>query len=275
MAAEAEANFQAAQGRANQAREADIGRGTASSAEARRRAEADLEQQRGARNRVDEEVARARARAQESPANVQLEQELAALRESLSGTNALPPGQREEMSASASRLERLAEQRIRDSVDNDPRVRAARDDSTLIEQRQQSALRGDQARMTPAQRAGEELAGQLADIRQSFDRQGQGQGAAAQDAQRRAAQDAMRQAAPAIFGMADQVQNAVLQGPSRAALQASDVTTMQGASELNRLIRGDDSAKNVDTVELQKQSKALEELVVIARANGAPAGVFN
>ena len=275
VAAEAEANFQAAQGRANQAREADIGRGTASSAEARRRAEADLEQQRGARNRVDEEVARARARAQESPANVQLEQELAALRESLSGTNALPPGQREEMSASASRLERLAEQRIRDSVDNDPRVRAARDDSTLIEQRQQSALRGDQARMTPAQRAGEELAGQLADIRQSFDRQGQGQGAAAQDAQRRAAQDAMRQAAPAIFGMADQVQNAVLQGPSRAALQASDVTTMQGASELNRLIRGDDSAKNVDTVELQKQSKALEELVVIARANGAPAGVFN
>ena len=85
----------------------------------------------------------------------------------------------------------------------------------------------------------------------------------------------MRQTAPAIFGMADQVQNAVLQGPSRAALQASDVTTMQGASELNRLIRGDDSAKNVDTVELQKQSKALEELVVIARANGAPPGVFN
>ena len=104
---------------------------------------------------------------------------------------------------------------------------------------------------------------------------GRAPAADANAAARRAAQAAMRHTAPAIFGMADAVQNAVLQGPSRAALQASDVTTMQGASELNRLIRGDDSAKNVDTVELQKQSKALEELVVIARANGAPPGVFN
>ena len=85
----------------------------------------------------------------------------------------------------------------------------------------------------------------------------------------------MRQTAPAIFGMADAVQNAVLQGPSRAALQASDVTTMQGASELNRLIRGDDSAKNVDTVELQKQTAELQKLVAIAQANGVPPGVFN
>jgi hypothetical protein len=75
--------------------------------------------------------------------------------------------------------------------------------------------------------------------------------------------------------MADAVQNAVLQGPSRAALQASDVTTMQGASELNRLIRGDDSAKNVDTVELQKQTAELQKLVAIAQANGVPPGVFN
>ena len=85
----------------------------------------------------------------------------------------------------------------------------------------------------------------------------------------------MRQTAPAIFGMADAVQNAVLQGPSRAALQASDVTTMQGAQELNRLIRGDDSARNVDTVELQKQTAELQKLVAIAQANGAPPGVFN
>jgi hypothetical protein len=138
----------------------------------------------------------------------------------------------------------------------------------------ESVKRGTALQESPAERAGREVGEQLADLDNSLrnlpfdpDRD---------DAMRqRIAQDAMRQAAPAIFGMADQVQNAVIQGPSRAALQASDVTTMQGASELNRLIRGDDSAKNVDTVELQKQSKALEQLVAIAQANGAPPGVFN
>ena len=71
------------------------------------------------------------------------------------------------------------------------------------------------------------------------------------------------------------MQNAVLQGPSRAALQATDVSTVQGASELNRLLRGDDSARNQNLVELQKQSTALDELVRIARENGAPPGIFD
>ena len=66
-----------------------------------------------------------------------------------------------------------------------------------------------------------------------------------------------------------------MQGPSRSALQASDVTTTQGAAELNRLLRGDDTAKNQDLVELQKQSSALQELVTIARQNGAPPGIFD
>jgi hypothetical protein len=175
-------------------------------------------------------------------------------------------------------LRQQNESSVRDAVDADNGVRGARDDSILEERRRQSAERGRQASQTSAQKAGEELAGTLRDIRTNFEAQpggAAGNAAAAADASRRAAQDAMRQTAPAIFGMADAVQNAVLQGPSRAALQASDVTTMQGASELNRLIRGDDSAKNVDTVELQKQSKALEQLVAIAQANGAPPAVFN
>jgi hypothetical protein len=94
-------------------------------------------------------------------------------------------------------------------------------------------------------------------------------------AQRRLIDDSMRQTAPAIFGMADQVANAVLQGPSRAALQAMDISTSQGGSELSRLLRGDDSARNQNLVELQKQSTALTELVTIARENGAPPGVFD
>ncbi|NDD05303.1 MAG: hypothetical protein EB078_10385, partial [Proteobacteria bacterium] len=60
---------------------------------------------------------------------------------------------------------------------------------------------------------------------------------------------------------ADSVENAVLQGPSRQALHASDISTMEGQSELNRLLRGDDEAKNVNLVELRKQNEALTKIL--------------
>lgn len=77
------------------------------------------------------------------------------------------------------------------------------------------------------------------------------------DARKRLQEDMMRQAAPTITGMVDSVANAVLQGPSRAALNASDVSTTQGAQELNRLLRGDDPNKNVDLVNLQREANRL------------------
>lgn len=79
----------------------------------------------------------------------------------------------------------------------------------------------------------------------------------------------MRQEAPMIMGMADARQNALLQGPSRAALNVSDVSTMQGQSELNRLLRGDDANKNADLVNLQKEANRL--LGVIAEKEAAVA----
>jgi len=85
----------------------------------------------------------------------------------------------------------------------------------------------------------------------------------------RAREEAFRSAAPAIFALADQVANAVIQGPSRAALQATDVSTVEGSRELNRLLRGDDAARDQNLVELQKQSQSLDELVRIAREGGA------
>jgi hypothetical protein len=69
-----------------------------------------------------------------------------------------------------------------------------------------------------------------------------------------------RQIAPAPFALQDQVANAVLQGPSRAALNAADVTTTQGTAELNRLLRGDDPARDQNLLELQKQTQAIEGL---------------
>ena len=94
------------------------------------------------------------------------------------------------------------------------------------------------------------------------------------EATKRVTEDALRGAAPGIFALGDAVQNAVLQGPSRAALQATDVSTVEGASELNRLLRGDDAARDQDLVELQRQSKILEDMLEELRKAGA-AGVAN
>ena len=69
-----------------------------------------------------------------------------------------------------------------------------------------------------------------------------------------------RQNAPLFAQFSDEVANAVLQGPSRAALQVSDASTTEGQRELNRLLRGDDSARDVNLVELQKQSTFLQSI---------------
>ena len=71
------------------------------------------------------------------------------------------------------------------------------------------------------------------------------------------------QAAPMIEAMNNSRLSAILEGnngPSRQALKVSDVNTMEGQSEMNRLLRGDDAAKNVDLEELRKQTQALNDL---------------
>lgn len=67
--------------------------------------------------------------------------------------------------------------------------------------------------------------------------------------------------APMLYQFEDERQNALLQGPSRAALNVSDVATTQGQSELTRLLRGDDSAKDLNLAELRKQTQRLEDLI--------------
>jgi hypothetical protein len=154
-------------------------------------------------------------------------------------------------------------------------------------EQEDSIARGRELGRSPAERAGRELAQGLRDLESAFDDNVEGilgrAGGRPQDAQadldaaradfeadrRRLIEDSFRSAAPAIFGLADQVANAVLQGPSRAALQATDVSTVEGSRELNRLLRGDDSARDQNLVELQKQSQSLDELVRIAREGGA------
>jgi hypothetical protein len=150
-------------------------------------------------------------------------------------------------------------------VDSDERVRDARDASTREAEQASAATRGRELSRTDAQRAATGLAQGLEDIRQFFGRQAEdGNGLidfqAAREAQLRFAEEQNRAAAPAIFSLADSVQNAILQGPSRAALNVSDISTQEGARELNRLLRGEDPARdNANLQELQRQSQILEE----------------
>ena len=84
---------------------------------------------------------------------------------------------------------------------------------------------------------------------------------------RQAFQNQMESVAPMLQGFQEERQNALLQGPSRAALNVSDVSTSQGASELTRLLRGDDSAKDVNLAELQKQTGYLADIRADLKAN--------
>lgn len=133
--------------------------------------------------------------------------------------------------------------------------------------------RGRELNLSPAEQAGRELA---EDIRAINERFAADAAAAPADRDRlladaqadiaRVREDAVRAQAPAIFGLADSVANAVLQGPSRAALQATDVSTVEGARELNRLLRGDDAARDQDLVQLQREANRLLQLIAEGNA---------
>jgi hypothetical protein len=76
----------------------------------------------------------------------------------------------------------------------------------------------------------------------------------------------METVAPMLQQFEEERQNALLQGPSRAALKATDVSTSEGAAELTRLIRGDDSAKDVNLAELRKQTQKFDALIEAVKA---------
>lgn len=86
----------------------------------------------------------------------------------------------------------------------------------------------------------------------------------------RAIAEQAKTVAPMLEEFRMERETAMLQGPSRAALQVSDVTTTQGQAELNRLLRGDDSAKDVNLAELREQSAKLQILIDVIRNNPLP-----
>ena len=245
----------------------------------RRQAERDLEEQRQANQRVEDAASRARLRIEReaNDPNNPLAATFARLREieELAQGGQLTDGLIEER--------RRLQRQVDAAVQQDASVVAARDDSTRIAERQASEQRGRDLLLRPGERAARELQQSVADIRaatkQNVDRairEGRPQDVAGErqrgrEAERRALFEQLRNTAPTIFGLADSVANAVLQGPSRAALQATDVSTVEGSRELTRLLRGDDAARDqANLVELQKEANRLLDIIA-----NAPAPVAN
>lgn len=171
------------------------------------------------------------------------------------------PAKREAAAARANRLRRDQEREF----ENRPEVQRERrkaDEADKKAAELDAADRGRELMKTERQRRQEELEARAADIGARVRRM-RNEGAPRRQIEadvQQAANNLAREAAPMLAGFADEVANARLSGPSRAALNASDVQTTEGARELNRLLRGDDAARDVNLVELRKQVQLLEAI---------------
>ena len=268
--------------RADDARRADIARPTNASQRQREQAENDVREARRAQRAFEDERASAVEQfEQDARQNNDARQRrireidamLAVPANEVGADGRTRGGTAEERRAARAERSQLQES-VDSSIENDPRVVEARRQRDAMTARAESAMsadRGRQLSMTPGQRAAEELDQQIADIREYFSQAAEDSTGLPEDIAKirermneaigRAREDMMRQVAPTIMGMADARENAILQGPSRAALNVNDVATMQGQQELNRLLRGDDAAKNVDLVNLQREANRLLEAI--------------
>lgn len=277
VASESQGAAESARRRANEA-EAIFGEKSPQAREAR----AEQKRREDAARAADDEAARARE--QIAKERVKFEDEIAAGANPAAAARAekirqleadaaderKSAAERESARAEADRLRREQEREF----ENRPGVQAERrkaDEADRERARQDSAARGRELMKTERQRAEEAVKASAGDIANAVN-QMRDEGAGRrqiQDATQTAANNLARQAAPMLAGFADEVMNARLSGPSRAALNATDVQTTEGARELNRLLRGDDAAKDVNLVELRKQVQLLEaiEKAILDQAN--------
>lgn len=168
---------------------------------------------------------------------------------------------RREAAAAEARRLKTEQQREFESRPGVQRERENADKADREMQRRQSIERGLEMGRTEEEKRKEEIDKQAGDLRNAADYlRGEGRGNEVRGLARNAAINMAKDAAPLYAQLTEEVMTARLQGPSRAALNVSDISTSQGASELNRLLRGDDSAKDVNLAELKKQSNLLEAI---------------
>jgi len=163
-----------------------------------------------------------------------------------------------------------AEQRA--AFENSPAAIAMRDEADRIDAGAQAGMadierrkRGREMLLSDADKRREEVSSKALDLSAAVDEFAFG--GERKKAAEQGAMNLAREVAPMLAGFGEEVMNARLAGPSRAPLNASDATTMEGQKELNRLLRGDDPSKDVNFVELQKQTQALEQIEKILAEN--------
>jgi hypothetical protein len=274
---EAQQNLQQSQSDADQARRADLGVSTPRSVQERRATEESLRRQQESNARVEKEIALAQERFNREVASggntqgSQMQRDAARVAEIdrlLNTVGLISEEQRraliEERSAIRSRV-----------VNQDPAVAAARDADTRVRRQEELAARGRDLAMTPVQRAVEQVTQDAAAINEAFSRDILGKRIVVDEAGRNAALNRLaeqqaQQVAPLLAGFRDERLNAALQGPSRAALNVADTQTVEGSRELNRLLRGDDPNKDVNLVELQKQSDLLQGVIDAIEKQAGP-----
>ena len=262
--------------RAEQARREDVAQPTNETSAQRARAERDLEAARKAQKDFEDKRASILEKTEQDAVKNgdkrfqrlrEIDQMLAV------PTNAVGADGTRGGTAEERRAAREEKRRIEDSINadlnNNPELQAARrqrDDVTRRAERAASGDRGRELAMTPIQRARQEVDRGLRDINEAFTVELNGRRFVADVAGRKAAinrfaEQQAQQVAPLLAGFREERLNAVLQGPSRAALNVADAQTMEGNRELNRLLRGDDQSKDVNLVELQKQSDLLQGVI--------------
>lgn len=263
--ADAAANVSSARQRADEARNRQLLNNNRETRKLATRADEDLAAQQAAKIRVDAEVQAARIRLeQEAKAGGLFQAAFARVSELQQrlATEASPnPAIAQELATILGQIESRVQQ--------NPRVREASDASRRLEETQQAARRGRDLSLGGGERAAEDLFRSIDDLRENARREIQANPANAGSIRselnrdiERVTEESRRSIAPAAFALSDAVQNAILQGPSRAALNASDATTMEGSRELNRLLRGDDPARDANLLELQKQTSELTKHTV-------------
>lgn len=214
------------------------------------------------RQRVEEQISRERLRFDEELLAGRGRAEDRARAEEIRRNNAIAADEqqsartREEARLRAANLELQQAQ----SFENRPEVSGLRrlvDELDIqaqqVAQQIESRQRGRDLALTDRERTRREIDQRAVDLRNALPEIGVG-------GVQNAARNLVNELAPAFAALRDEVLNARLQGPSRAAIQVSDINTAEGQREINRLMRGDDAARDVNLLELRKQTGVLEDI---------------
>lgn len=252
------------QQRADKAREDDIRLGTQGTADQRKAADQDLRDAEAEKRRIENNLKHAREKEDERLAG----RNFSALMTRLEAEIADPNTSADRRLAARTELDRKRD-RNRDFVENTPQVMQAKaemDNFTQDNQQKEAAIRGREAAITGEQKRAADLKTQADDL-VAASREDFGGGVKGDALVQQGAEQMALAASPMLAGFRDEVMNARLQGPSRQALKVSDTTTSEGQAELQRLLRGDDAAKDINLIELQQQTASLKEIERILRVD--------